>query len=364
MKKQKPPARPPAAPRQAKLIELMPEIKLQPQKLQPQKIILKNHQSPGDIVMMSYAVKALHEQYPGRYITGVDVCCGAIFEGNPHVCWELKADDSSVTVIKAEYNTIHQSNQKTYTFVNSFIYDLEEKLKISLRPTEWSGAIYIREEEKGWYSAVREILGKDVPFWVVDAGHKFDFTAKAWEYTRFQQIIDNFPDITFVQIGAKEHMHPKLTGNNLIDLVGKTDLRQLIRLVYNAFGVITPVSLPHHLSYAIPPHPRFNRKSRASIVIAGGREPNHWQQGANQHYLHTCGMLDCCDLGGCWKSRIVPLGDGDSKDQELCLHPVKSESGQIIPKCLDMISVEEVCRIIEKYMNNLVYTCENNHEDL
>lgn len=317
----------------------------------PSRIILRNYQSPGDIVMLAYGIKALHEQYTDKYIIGVDTSCNAIFEGNPHICHTLK-NDPSARVIQAEYNTIHQSNQRSYAFINSFIYDLQEKLNIRLLPTEWQGAIFIREEEKCWYSTIYEILGKDVPFWIVDAGHKLDFTAKAWEYDRFQQIIDHFPEITFVQIGAKEHKHPELTGKNLINLVGKTDLRQLIRLVYNAFGVITPVSLPMHLAYAIPPHPRFNRKSRACVVIAGGREPNHWQQGPNQHYLHTCGMLDCCDYGGCWKSRIVPLGDGDSKDKELCLHPVKTKSGQIIPKCLDMISVEDVCRIIEKYMNN------------
>jgi hypothetical protein len=324
---------------------------------QPKKIIFKNHQSPGDIVMLAYAIKALHEQYPGQYITGVDTCCNSIFEGNPYICWALSSADPTVKVISAEYNTIHKSNQSAYHFVNSFIFDFQEKLGIKLLPTEWSGAIFIRPEEVGWYSAVWEAVGKDVPFWIIDAGHKYDYTAKAWEYARFQQIVDRFPEITFVQIGSKEHYHPKLTGDNLVDLVGKTDLRQLIRLVFNSFGVITPVSMPMVLAYSIPPHPRYNRKSRACIVIAGGREPNHWQQGANQQYLHTCGMLSCCDLGGCWKSRILPLEDKDPKNNELCLCPIQSASGQIIPKCMDMISVDEVSLLIRKYMDNLEYTC-------
>ena len=358
MKKQKLSTMPKTPPAAKKLPAIkLPEIKLQPQKIQPKKIILKNHQSPGDIVMLAYAVKALNEQFPGQYIIGVDTCCNLIFEGNPHVCWTLNASDPSVKVINAEYNTIHQSNQKPYTFINSFIWDVGEKLGIRLMPTEWNNAIFIRPEEASWYSAVWEAVGKNVPFWIIDAGHKFDYTAKCWEYARFQQIIDRFPEITFVQIGSKEHFHPKLTGENLLDLVGKTDLRQLIRLVYNSFGVITPVSMPMVLAYGIPAHPRYNRKSRACVVIAGGREPNHWQQGPNQHYLHTCGMLSCCDYGGCWKSRIVPLDDGDSKNNELCLHPIESESGQKIPKCMDMISADEVCSIIKKYMDNLEYTC-------
>ncbi len=148
-------------------------------------------------------------------------------------------------------------------------------------------------------------------------------------------------------------MYTLLEGDNVINLVGKTDLRQLIRLIYNAFGVVTPVSVPMVMAYATPAHPRFKRRSRACVVLAGGREPNHWQQAPNQQFLHTCGMLDCCDHGGCWKSRVVPLGDGDAKDRDLCFYPVTLKSGQSIARCMDMISVDEVCLAIRKYANSL-----------
>ena len=165
------------------------------------------------------------------------------------------------------------------------------------------------------------------------------------------------PNVTFVQIGVIDphHIHPPLVGKNVINLVGRTDLRQLIRLIYNSFGVITPCSMPMVFSYAIPPHPRFKRKSRACIVIAGGREPNTWQQGPNQQFLHTCGQLDCCDLGGCWHSRVVKLNDEDPNDQNLCEKPVKLSNGQIVPLCMAMISPSEVSNHIRRYMENLVY---------
>jgi hypothetical protein len=137
--------------------------------------------------------------------------------------------------------------------------------------------------------------------------------------------------------------------------MGKTDTRQLVRLVWHSFGVISGVSFPMHLAYAVPPHPRFNRKSRANITIAGGREPAHWEQGPNHHYLHTGGMLSCCDMGGCWKSRVVPLNDGDEKDKSLCVSPVMLGSGQWIGRCMEMISVDDVASVIEKYMANLEY---------
>ena len=68
------------------------------------------------------------------------------------------------------------------------------------------------------------------------AGGKYDFTAKWWDPASFQAVVDHFRDrITFVQCGEAGHWHPRLTG--VMDLVGKTTLREFIRLVYHAEGV-------------------------------------------------------------------------------------------------------------------------------
>ena len=320
----------------------------EPRRNKQRKLILRHHRSPGDVVMLAYAVKALHEQYPDRYLTAVDTSCNEIFEGSPYVT-PLDPSDPAVEVIEMHYPTIHRSNQFPHHFVNSFVHFLAGRLDIRLEPTQFQNAIFIRAEERRWYSAVFEHLGRDVPYWVMNAGYKNDFTAKAWDLDRYQSIVDRFPDVTFVQIGHADHQHRPLRGSNLLNLVGKTDARQLIRLVYNSFGVITPVSLPMVLAYAVPPHPRFGRSSRACIVIAGGREPNHWQQGPNQQFVHTCGMLDCCDLGGCWKSRVAPLPDLDPKNDDLCRYPVRLANGQTIARCMDMIDGDEICLLIEKY---------------
>ena len=67
-------------------------------------------------------------------------------------------------------------------------------------------------------------------------------------------------------------------------------------------------------------------------------------------------MLDCSDEGGCWKSRIKPLylEKNDEKDESLCIYPVEL-SGQWIGRCMDMISADEVCLLLKKYMDNLDY---------
>ena len=320
----------------------------------PRKVIFKNFQSPGDLVMLLYGVKSLHESHPGAFITDVDCGVKDIFLGNPLIT-ALDPLDPEVSVIQADYPLINRSNDYPARFVEAFGAEIGAKLGVAITPTQFQAAIHMLPEEYSWFSAVRELLGKDVPYWVLNAGHKYDYTAKAWSFERYQELVTRCADVWFVQVGASEHEHPKLEGKNLINLVGKTDVRQLIRVVHNSFGVISGVSFPMHLAYAVPPHPRFKRASRANITIAGGREPAHWEEGPNHQFLHTCGMLPCCDRGGCWKSRVVPLGDEDDKDKNLCVRPVVMGNGQWIGECMAMITGDDVAKLVERYMACLDY---------
>lgn len=317
------------------------------------KLILRTGLPAGDIVALLFAVESLCAAYPGEFLVDVRTYHPAIFEGCPHIV--PIADGAADFDVEMHYRTIDQSNQRPYRYLLGYLNWLEGVLGMYIPPAPWYGFLRIRDEEKGWLSAPREILGEDVPYWIIDAGYKTDYTCKQWELFRFQAIVDAFPETTFVQIGQKSagHVHPELRGKNLIDMVNKTDLRQLIRLVYNSFGVITPVSMPMMLACAVPPHPRFKRLARACIVIAGGREPNHWQAMAGHQYLHTCGMLSCCDLGGCWASRIEPIGDEHDKTCVFCRSPVVTRSGQKIAKCMDMITAGQVILLVRNYVENL-----------
>jgi hypothetical protein len=116
-------------------------------------------------------------------------------------------------------------------------------------------------------------------------------------------------------------------------------------LVYHAQGVLSPVSLLMHLAAAVPVK-KGATKNRPCVVIAGGREPPHWEAYPHHQFIHTVGALRCCDNGGCWKSRTVPLGDGDAKDQpeSLCVDVVNS-----LPHCMHMITAAEVSARIRSY---------------
>lgn len=319
------------------------------------KLILRNFQALGDAVVLAYAVKSLFEdpRHKDKFVLDVRTNSSEVFEGNPYLT-NLDENDPEVSIIDLGYPTIDRSNQSMYKYANCFTHELGKQLGITIEPADYSGTIFIREEEKYWYSVVYEKLGVDTNYVIISCANKWDYSCKQWGFSKWQELIDLFPDVYFVQVGHQSHNNPELKGNNLLNLVGKTDNRQLIRLIYNSFGVISHVSMAMLMAWAIPAHPRFGRPNRACIVIAGGREPNHWHQGPAQQYLHTCGMLSCCQPA-CWKSRIVPLGDGDPKDNDLCVNPVQMPDGQVVPKCMEMISVEEVANALDKYMANLDY---------
>jgi ADP-heptose:LPS heptosyltransferase len=294
--------------------------------------------------MLTAAVRDLHRKYPGMFLTDVRTPCPQLWENNPDIT-PLDEFETGTETIACHYPLIHRSNSTPAHFVQGFIEYLNCILDLRIQITEFRGAIYLSDQERAWISQVDELTGGGQPFWIVAAGGKRDFTVKWWDWRRYQQVVNHFSDrILFVQIGESGHYHPPL--ENVIDLRGKTDLRQLIRLVYHAEGVLSPVSLPMHLAAAVETRPR-GPKNRPCVVVAGGREPPHWEAYPHHQFIHTVGALRCCDNGGCWKSRTAPLGDGQSGDlpENLCVD-VRGD----LPACMDMITAEDVIRRIGMYL--------------
>jgi hypothetical protein len=119
-----------------------------------------------------------------------------------------------------------------------------------------------------------------------------------------------------------------------------------VRLMYHAQGAVSAVSLLMHLAAAVEVKPGMPR-NRPCVVVAGGREPPHFTAYPHHQFIHTVGALRCCDAGGCWKSRTVPLGDGDPKDQpdQLCVDVVGP-----LPRRMHLVTAAEVVRRIELYL--------------
>jgi ADP-heptose:LPS heptosyltransferase len=308
-----------------------------------QKLILKNSQSPGDILMLTAAVRDLHRCHPGRFRTDVRTSCADLWAHNPHLS-RLREEDPKARVFDCHYPLIHEANRAPMHFLWGFVEHLNQELGTSVRPTEFRGDVHLSAAERTRPSRVAEITGLDLPYWIIVAGGKYDYTIKWWHFRRYQAVVDHFRGrIQFVQVGEEGHYHPPLDG--VICLRGQTTLRQLIHLVHHAAGVLCPVTFLMHLAAAV--ETRADRPGpRPCVVVAGGREPPQWEAYPHHQFIHTVGSLPCCATGGCWRARTVPLGDGDEKDQpeKLCADVVDG-----LPRCMDMIEPADVIRRVEWY---------------
>jgi ADP-heptose:LPS heptosyltransferase len=308
-----------------------------------QDLILRNWQSPGDVLMLTAAVRDLHACHPGQFRTDVRTSCPDLWAHNPHLT-PLRETNPRVRVLDCQYPLIHGCNNVPSHFLWGFPDYLNQELSTRIRPTAFRGDIHLSKEERARPSLVAEQVGSDVPYWIVVAGGKYDYTIKWWHFRRYQAVVDHFRSrIQFVQVGENGHYHPPLDG--VICLRGRTTLRALIHLVYHAAGVLCPVTCLMHLAAAVPT--RSDRPAeRPCVVVAGGREPPHWEAYPHHQFIHTVGALPCCASGGCWRSRTVPLGDGDEKDQpeKLCADVVDG-----LPHCMAMIEPEDVIQRITWY---------------
>lgn len=312
-------------------------------------LILTNHQCPGDILMLTAAVRDLHRANPGEFLTDVRTSAAELWAHNPFLT-PLDEYAPGVERIEMHYPAIHQSNQRPYHFIHGFAQYLEAQLGLRIPITEFRGDIHLAPEELAAPSPL-EAYGHAGRYWIIVAGGKADFTAKWWDPARYQAVVDHFQGaIQFVQCGAAGDWHPELRG--VIDLVGQTSLREFVHVMHHADGVVCPVTFAMHLAAAIPP--RAGTSSRHCVVVAGGREPPHWEAYPQHQFLHTIGAFDCCATGGCWKLRCQRLGDGDVNDDfNRCERPVRVSPTLEIPACLDAITAEDVIRAIERYVADI-----------
>jgi ADP-heptose:LPS heptosyltransferase len=293
--------------------------------------------------MLTAAVRDLHFHYPNQFVTDVRTSCHEIWEYNPYLS-PLSEDDPDVFQIDCRYPLINRANKAPYHCLHGFIEFLNEQLGLAIKPTLFKGDIHLSTQEKLWYSQIHEITGAGTPFWIIAAGGKYDITIKWWQFERYQAVVNYFKDkIQFVQIGEYGHHHPKLEG--VIDLRGKTSLRELIRLVYHSQGTLCSITALMHLTAAVETRPG-RPKHRPCVVVAGGREPAHWEAYPHHQFIHTNGVLECCAEGGCWKDRTARLRDGDERDKASNLCKTVRDH---LPRCMDLITPAEVIQKVELY---------------
>src|SRR4051794_38910667 len=110
------------------------------------KLILRCDLSPGDIVMLTAAVRDLHRSHPDRFVTDVRTRCPEIWEHNP---WLMPIPDADpeATTIECEYPLINESNTAPYHCLHGFRKFLSAKLDVVTRPAGFHGDLHISDLE-------------------------------------------------------------------------------------------------------------------------------------------------------------------------------------------------------------------------
>jgi len=303
--------------------------------VEKRKIILDKGQAPGDILVFTTVVRDLKNQFSDWEID-VHTPCNAIYENNPYLT-PLKKTAPGVEFYDVGYSDIQNSGWSGRHFSNAYYTELEKLLGVKVEQTSLLPDLHLTNEEKGWINQVENVFNYRGKFWLINSGHKADYPLKQWGFDNWQELVNLLSDrIQFVQVGERSGGHEHKQLKNTLNLVGQTDLRQMIRLGYHAQGCICHVTFHMHLMAAF---------QKPCVIIAGGREPRRWEAYPNHRYINMNGCLECCSYDGCWQSGNMEINEksGETENKK-CKQLVGGR-----PKCFQMIKPEKAAEEILNY---------------
>lgn len=329
-------------------------------------LVIKHKWALGDTVLLTALVRDIHRAYPERYQILVDTNWTNVWWNNPYVLPKNTTISSRATQVEIGWgDAIRWNSYAKYGdrremkhILAWYHYDFERKTNIHIPVTDPWPDLHMSEQE-----LIPRINGN---YWVILSGGKLDLTAKHWHAHRAQEVVDKLitRGIRCVQAGAAHanHIHPPL--QNTTDMLGKTEnVRDLWNIIRYSDGVICGVTGAMHIAAAF---------EKPCVVYAGGREDPWFEAYVNafqafgptanpvrvEHkFLHTIGLLECCEIQGCWKNRTVALDPQDltKKAHTLCRQPVRSSDSHPVPKCQDLISSDHVVEAVMDYYRQSVF---------
>lgn len=323
------------------------------------RFILSHHRSPGDLVCLTALMRDIHVNYPGEFETDFNTTVTPIWQNSPYITrlWNHNEKSPQITgagtkMVACQYGRgIRDQNHETIHFCGYFHRDFERQTGIKVSVTAPHGDIHLSADEK----TISPVNGR---YWLILTGGKSDFTIKVWHTEYFQEVSRQIGEMGLgvVQTGAAHtgHWHPKLKGDHVIDLCGWGSFREFVQQIYHAEGVICGVTAAMHIAAAL---------HKPCVVLAGGRESWWWEAYVNENkgfgplasgkhpmphrFLHTIGLLDCCAHVGCWKNKVVPLGN----DKLICKRPVMTPQ-MPVAECMQMITPEHVMAAVKSYYSD------------
>ena len=314
--------------------------------------------APGDITVLTALVRDIQLSRPGEFIVDVETTSPELWQNNPYVTSFRRNPPKDCLFYKADYGLgLRESEYRTVHFMAYFHEDFFNKIGIKVTVMKPFPDLHLSEAEK----TTRPIANR---YWACLPGGKTDFTAKMWGVSSWATLVADLADdgIACVQLGNSntrgevKHINPEVPGMAL-NLVGKTTLRELLRLIYHAEGVICGVTCAMHMAAAM---------QKPCVVLAASRESWWWeaytlensglappevvrQLKVPHRFLHNIGQLDCARHHGCGKGVVLPTNPNTGG---VCINPVVMP-GQAVPLCLHVITPAMVRTAVLSYYADL-----------
>ena len=218
------------------------------------KLILRNFQSPGDIVMLTAAVRDLHRSYPGEFLTDVRTPCPELWAHNPHLT-PLAEDDPGVETIDCHYPLIHRGEHDAVSLPSRFPGVSQR----APRPADPRHRLqgrhpHLRRGESLVRSGREDRAGRRSVTGCSCRAESSTSRSSGGITSAISRSSITSPAASSSCRSAKRRIITRRCAAS-IDLRGQTSLRQLVRLMYHAQGAVSPVSLLMHLAAAVPTPP-------------------------------------------------------------------------------------------------------------
>jgi hypothetical protein len=300
----------------------------------PWKLRLTYLYCEGDTVVLTIAVKAIHDLYPGQYETLVDAPGEALFYHHPLVRTNILRFEGAL--VNVHHHEIDHANETGKSFAQVVCENIGPQIERPLHPTTDRPQFFWTEQERAWTPP----WGPG-PFCLVNATDKQDYSAKyaGWDFYNAAAQRIMAAGVKVVQIGKDDMYHRKI--ERAVDITGKTNLRQLMVATLHASFTLCGVTLLCHISAGCS----------TPCILMNTRETASWIAYPNQYPLNASGHLPCCPTPGlgCWKARTVALGDGRPYlDRNLCELPVLTPCGEWVPSCYNLPGVTDVDEVMKR----------------
>ena len=316
----------------------------------PTDIILKWRYCVGDAIVISGIIRDLHLAHPGKYRTGIVTACQDIFWHNPYIAASVGYGNHKpngfrkAQIINVNLSTPQSIEDGSWYFARAFAQSICDQLHIEIPQTRPHGDLYLSDEESAIDPSA--ITGSS-RYALLAASYKSECGVKKWPGSYWQKVADGLirMGITPVQIGHKvEGQHIAWPLRGVVNLLGKTSLRQLMVLARGAVVSISAISMLQHVAAAL-------RKQGGglcpAICIAGGRESRFCAQGPATMMLSVVGgSLPCCNLRGCWKHDVDGKPKPENPADRNCLRPLKLD-GHNFGECMTKITPELVIEAVQ-----------------